>query len=121
MTPASVTHPEHCAATNTRRASVASCWHHPLQPCPSAHRCSAFSPASGTPYASAHSMMCCSSACGLHRPSGGCSQSRISTHVKLSRASNLDSSAMIESYLRAWARSEDASKPQQSVQLSKTR
>lgn len=45
------------------------------------HRCSAFSPASGTPYSSARSMTCCSRACGLQRPSGGCSQSRISTHL----------------------------------------
>jgi F420-0:gamma-glutamyl ligase len=45
-------------------------------------------PASGTPYRSAHSSTCCSSPCGLQRPSGGCSQSRISTQVKLSRPLN---------------------------------
>jgi hypothetical protein len=33
-------------------------------------------------------LTCCSSPCGLQRPSGGCSQSRISTHVKLRRPLN---------------------------------
>jgi len=42
-------------------------------------------------------MMCCSSAWGLQRPSGGCSQSRISTHVKLRRPSRRARRAMIGS------------------------
>ena len=44
-------------------------------------------------------MMCCNRAWGLHRPSGGCSQSRISTHVKLRRASRCARRAMMGSYL----------------------
>mmetsp|Transcript_11369 Transcript_11369/g.47651 ORF Transcript_11369/g.47651 Transcript_11369/m.47651 type:complete len:325 (-) Transcript_11369:1295-2269(-) len=61
-------------------------------------RHSAFSPATFTPYRAAAARICRSRPSGPHREKNGCSTSRISAHVKFSRAPCFPQMATIGSY-----------------------